>query len=100
MLVDFCKWWAKIQTIQIELQCLSRIPSYNSFMVFPCSGYMSPEYAFHGQFSVRSDVFSFGVLLLEIVMGQKNSSFYQSDHGQDLLSYVSIWFVSGTSKYI
>ncbi|KAF2310122.1 hypothetical protein GH714_006607 [Hevea brasiliensis] len=31
-----------------------------------CSGYMSPEYAFEGTISVKSDVFSFGVLMLEI----------------------------------
>ncbi|KAK6229549.1 hypothetical protein SCA6_018500, partial [Theobroma cacao] len=30
------------------------------------SGYMSPEYAINGKFSVKSDVFGFGVLLLEI----------------------------------
>ncbi|CAI0376812.1 unnamed protein product [Linum tenue] len=36
---------------------------------------MAPEYAMHGQFSIKSDVFSFGVLVLEleIVSGQKNS---------------------------
>ncbi|XP_009598807.1 cysteine-rich receptor-like protein kinase 10 isoform X1 [Nicotiana tomentosiformis] len=51
-------------------------------------GYMSPEYAMHGQYSVKSDVFSFGVLLLEIISGKKNSSFYQSDGAEDLLSYV------------
>ncbi|CAN6452157.1 unnamed protein product [Victoria cruziana] len=50
-------------------------------------GYMSPEYAMQGQFSVKSDVFSFGVLMLEIVSGQKISSFYQFGKGQDLLSY-------------
>nr|GMD06906.1 G-type lectin S-receptor-like serine/threonine-protein kinase At1g11410 [Ipomoea batatas] len=33
---------------------------------------MSPEYAMEGLFSVKSDVFSFGVLLLEIVTGKKN----------------------------
>ncbi|XP_076919891.1 G-type lectin S-receptor-like serine/threonine-protein kinase SD1-1 [Bidens hawaiensis] len=32
-------------------------------------GYMSPEYAGRGIFSVKSDVFSFGVLTLEIVSG-------------------------------
>ncbi|XP_027159340.1 cysteine-rich receptor-like protein kinase 25 [Coffea eugenioides] len=50
-------------------------------------GYMSPEYAMHGHFSTKSDVFSFGVLVLEIVTGKKNSSFYQSDGAQDLLSH-------------
>ncbi|XP_051128443.1 cysteine-rich receptor-like protein kinase 44 [Andrographis paniculata] len=34
-------------------------------------GYMPPEYALHGKFSVKSDVFSFGVLVLEIVSGRK-----------------------------
>lgn len=51
---------------------------------------MSPEYAMQGQFSVKSDVFSFRVLLLEIVRGQKNSSFYLTDSSHDLLSYVSM----------
>ncbi|EOY28568.1 Cysteine-rich protein, putative [Theobroma cacao] len=50
-------------------------------------GYMSPEYAMRGKFSMKSDVFSFGVLILEIISGRKNSSFYQSDGADDLLSY-------------
>ncbi|KAK8989253.1 hypothetical protein V6N11_063688 [Hibiscus sabdariffa] len=55
-------------------------------------GYMSPEYAMHGQFSVKSDVYSFGVLVLEIISGQKNSSFYETDGAQDLISYAwKLW---------
>ncbi|XP_057424955.1 cysteine-rich receptor-like protein kinase 10 [Lotus japonicus] len=50
-------------------------------------GYMSPEYAMRGQFSVKSDVFSFGVLVLEIVSGKKNTDFYQSNQADDLLSF-------------
>ncbi|KAK9706611.1 hypothetical protein RND81_07G138800 [Saponaria officinalis] len=38
-------------------------------------GYMSPEYAMEGRFSEKSDIFSFGVLLLEIVTGRRNTSF-------------------------
>ena len=53
------------------------------------SGYMSPEYAMHGHFSIKSDMYSFGVLVLEIICGKKNSSFYQTDIANDLLSYVS-----------
>lgn len=50
---------------------------------------MAPEYAMYGQFSVKSDVFSFGVLVLEIVSGQKNNCFRNGDDVQDLLSAVS-----------
>lgn len=53
------------------------------------SGYMSPEYAMHGEFSAKSDVYSLGVLLMEIISGKKNSSFYQAGVAEDLVSYVS-----------
>uniref|UniRef100_A0A803M242 Uncharacterized protein n=1 Tax=Chenopodium quinoa TaxID=63459 RepID=A0A803M242_CHEQI len=50
-------------------------------------GYMAPEYAMNGQFSVKSDVYGFGVLVLEIVSGKKiNSKFHPSGVG-DLLTH-------------
>ncbi|CAL9052628.1 unnamed protein product [Musa banksii] len=51
-------------------------------------GYMAPEYAMHGFFSAKSDVFSYGVLILEILTGQKNSGHQGSGRFLDLLSYV------------
>ncbi|XP_059436948.1 cysteine-rich receptor-like protein kinase 10 [Corylus avellana] len=56
-------------------------------------GYISPEYAMHGQFSVKSDIYSFGVLILEIISGKKISSFNQSDGTtRHLLSYAwKLW---------
>ncbi|XP_062014409.1 cysteine-rich receptor-like protein kinase 44 [Rosa rugosa] len=50
-------------------------------------GYMAPEYVIHGRFSVKSDVFSFGVLILEIVSGKKIGSFRNGENEEDLLSY-------------
>ncbi|KAI3520132.1 hypothetical protein L1887_09356 [Cichorium endivia] len=50
-------------------------------------GYISPEYAMHGFFSVKSDVFSFGVLVLEIVSGMKNRGFSHHDHCDNLLGH-------------
>ncbi|RVW13827.1 G-type lectin S-receptor-like serine/threonine-protein kinase [Vitis vinifera] len=49
-----------------------------------------PEYAMGGQFSEKSDVFSFGVLLLEIVRGRRNTSFQYDDQYMSLLGYVSM----------
>jgi serine/threonine protein kinase len=54
------------------------------------SGYMSPEYAVHGQYSIKSDVFSFGVVVLEIVSGKKNKGFCHPNHHLNLLGHVSI----------
>jgi len=51
---------------------------------------MSPEYAMQGLFSEKSDVFSFGVLLLEIVIGRRNSTFYDDEHNLSLLGFVSL----------
>jgi len=50
---------------------------------------MSPEYAMQGLFSEKSDVFSFGVLLLEIISGRRNSSFYDEENCLTLSGFVS-----------
>ncbi|GER53366.1 serine/threonine-protein kinase [Striga asiatica] len=50
-------------------------------------GYMSPEYAVDGLFSVKSDVFSFGVLVLEVVSGKRNRGFFSSNHSLNLLGH-------------
>ncbi|KAM0863716.1 hypothetical protein ACQ4PT_044366 [Festuca glaucescens] len=59
-------------------------------------GYMAPEYAMRGQYSVKSDAFSFGVLVLEIVTGRKNSSFFDSERSISLLSLVWQHWSTGT----
>ncbi|KAF8029975.1 hypothetical protein BT93_E2408 [Corymbia citriodora subsp. variegata] len=51
-------------------------------------GYMSPEYLMFGHFSIKSDVFSYGVLMLETITGKKNSQFFALDCDEDLLGYV------------
>ncbi|KAF3967177.1 hypothetical protein CMV_008802 [Castanea mollissima] len=61
-------------------------------------GYMPPEYLLHGQFSVKSDVFSFGVLVLEMVTGQKNNTFRGEDNGEGLLNYAWKKWKDGTTS--
>ncbi|XP_024641405.1 G-type lectin S-receptor-like serine/threonine-protein kinase At4g27290 isoform X2 [Medicago truncatula] len=50
-------------------------------------GYMPPEYARSGHFSTKSDVFSYGVIVLEIVSGKKNRDFSDSEYSNYLLGY-------------
>ncbi len=50
---------------------------------------MAPEYASRGQLSEKVDVFSFGVLLLEIVSGRKNIELNLNAEQAYLLEWVS-----------
>ncbi|MED6111858.1 hypothetical protein PIB30_056217 [Stylosanthes scabra] len=53
---------------------------------------MAPEYAVNGQFSIKSDVFSFGILLLEIVSGKKNRKLYYASDDNNVVSlYGNAW---------
>ncbi|CAO2149477.1 unnamed protein product [Urochloa humidicola] len=55
-------------------------------------GYMAPEYASEGLFSIKSDVFSFGVLILEIISGKRTSSFHQYGDFINLLGHAwQLW---------
>ncbi|XP_052160686.1 cysteine-rich receptor-like protein kinase 44 [Oryza glaberrima] len=57
----------------------------NTGRVVGTYGYMAPEFALEGVYSVKSDVFSFGVLLLEILSGQRNGALYLEEHQQSLI---------------
>nr|AGT16412.1 hypothetical protein SHCRBa_162_H04_R_50 [Saccharum hybrid cultivar R570] len=50
-------------------------------------GYMAPEYASEGLFSIKSDVFSFGVLILEILSGKRNSGSHECGDFINILGY-------------
>lgn len=60
-------------------------------------GYMPPEYTIDGLFSVKSDVFSFGVVVLEIVSGKTNRGFNHSDHHHNLLGHTWMLFREGAA---
>ncbi|XP_019152407.1 PREDICTED: uncharacterized protein LOC109149199 [Ipomoea nil] len=69
----------KISDFGLARSILGNATGYNTKRVAGTRGYMAPEYAGHGIFSVKSDVFSFGILVLEIVSGKRNTEYINED---------------------
>ncbi|XP_020102481.1 putative receptor-like protein kinase At4g00960 [Ananas comosus] len=60
-------------------------------------GYMAPEYIVHGQLTEKADIYSYGILVLEIITGRKNNnSVDDSPEGQSLMSQIWRQFKSRT----
>ncbi|KHN01543.1 Cysteine-rich receptor-like protein kinase 29 [Glycine soja] len=72
----------------------------NTSRIVGTYGYMAPEYAIYGQFSAKSDVFSFGVLVLEIISGHKNSGVRRGENVEDLLCFAWRNWRDGTTTNI
>ncbi|GMN68860.1 hypothetical protein TIFTF001_037909 [Ficus carica] len=59
----------------------------NTNRVVGTYGYMAPEYAFNGQFSIKSDIFSFGIMVLEIISGKRSRVFRPQNDSLTLTGY-------------
>ncbi|GAU14931.1 hypothetical protein TSUD_47240 [Trifolium subterraneum] len=78
---------AKISDFGMARLLLVDQTQVNTDKIVGTYGYMAPEYAMFGQFSIKSDVFSFGVLVLEIISGQKINRILHGQSQEDLLSF-------------
>ncbi|CAM0901833.1 unnamed protein product [Alopecurus aequalis] len=70
----------------------------NTKRVVGTYGYMSPEYAMEGYFSVKSDTYSFGVLLLEIISGLRISSSHLIMDFPNLIAYAWSLWIDGNAR--
>nr|GEW76497.1 cysteine-rich receptor-like protein kinase 2 [Tanacetum cinerariifolium] len=61
-------------------------------------GYMAPEYIAHGQLTEKVDVYSFGVLILEVVTGKPNRAIHTSEYNHNLVSLVWEHFNQGSME--
>ncbi|CAN1775120.1 G-type lectin S-receptor-like serine/threonine-protein kinase At4g27290 [Linum perenne] len=67
----------------------------NTNRVVGTHGYMSPEYAVDGIYSLKSDIYSYGVLVLEIISGKRNRGFQHPSHDLNLLGHAWMLWMKG-----
>uniref|UniRef100_A0A7N2LUT2 Receptor-like serine/threonine-protein kinase n=1 Tax=Quercus lobata TaxID=97700 RepID=A0A7N2LUT2_QUELO len=64
----------------------------NTKRVVGTYGYMAPEYAMEGLYSTKSDVFSYGVLTLEIISGKRNNHYHVASPWLNLIGHAwDLW---------
>lgn len=61
----------------------------SSLNTFLCRGYMAPEYAMRGYLTAKADVYSYGVVALEIVSGKSNTNYRPKEECVYLLDWVN-----------
>ncbi|XP_050276590.1 cysteine-rich receptor-like protein kinase 3 isoform X12 [Quercus robur] len=82
----------KLSNILLEEDFTAKIADFGLARLFPedkthistgiagTLGYIAPEYVIRGILTEKADVYSFGALVIEVVSGKRNNTFFQYSH--------------------
>ncbi|ONK73621.1 uncharacterized protein A4U43_C04F33530 [Asparagus officinalis] len=102
----------KASNILLDSNLMPKIGDFGLAKLFPdnithistrvagTTGYLAPEYAMHGQLTKKADIYSFGVLVLEIVSGRSISDIPRSDMEKFLLEWAWQLYEEGRLKEV
>ncbi|KAJ6955857.1 proline-rich receptor-like protein kinase PERK15 isoform X2 [Populus alba x Populus x berolinensis] len=80
---------AKVSDFGLAKQAPEGRANYLSTRVMGTFGYVAPEYAMTGHLLVKSDVYSYGVVLLELLTGRMPVDMSQPSGQENLVTWVS-----------
>ncbi|KAL1216476.1 Cysteine-rich receptor-like protein kinase 3 [Cardamine amara subsp. amara] len=98
----------KLSNILLEDDFTPRIADFGLARLFPedkshistaiagTLGYMAPEYVVRGKLTEKADVYSFGVLMIEVITGRRNNAFSQDS--SSILQ--TVWSLYRTSNVV
>ncbi|XP_021277453.1 cysteine-rich receptor-like protein kinase 27 [Herrania umbratica] len=73
----------------------------NTSRIVGTYGYLPPEYLTKGTYSIKYDVYSFGVLLLQIISGKRNTCYYGYHENLNLLEFAyDLWNDNRGTEFI